>query len=52
MKKYKSTTVCAIIHNGQLAIGADGQATMGNTVAKSNVKITSFKASETNKDVS
>ena len=38
MKKYKSTTVCAIIHNGQLAIGADGQATMGNTVAKSNVK--------------
>ena len=37
MKKYKSTTVCAIIHNGLLAIGADGQATMGNTVAKSNV---------------
>ena len=38
MKKYRSTTVCAILHNGQLAIGADGQATMGNTVAKSNVK--------------
>lgn len=34
----KSTTVLAIIHNGEAAIGADGQATMGNTVAKSNVK--------------
>lgn len=32
-----STTVLAILHNGQMAIGADGQATMGNTVAKSNV---------------
>lgn len=38
MEKIKSTTVVAILHNGQLAIGADGQATMGNTVAKSNVK--------------
>ncbi len=36
--KIRSTTVCAIAHNGQVAIGADGQATMGNTVAKSNVK--------------
>lgn len=35
--KIKSTTVCAIKHNGQVAIGADGQATLGNTVAKSNV---------------
>jgi len=33
-----ATTVCAVIHNGQTAIGADGQATLGNTVAKSNVK--------------
>ena len=38
MTKIKSTTVVAIKHNGQVAIGADGQATMGNTVAKSNVK--------------
>jgi len=30
--------VLAVLHNGQVAIGADGQATMGNTVAKSNVK--------------
>jgi ATP-dependent HslUV protease, peptidase subunit HslV len=32
------TTVVAIRHNGQIAIGADGQATMGNTVAKNNIK--------------
>ncbi len=38
MTKIKSTTVIAIKHNGQIAIGADGQATMGNTVAKSNVR--------------
>ncbi len=33
-----STTVLAVKHNGKIAIGADGQATMGNTVAKSHVK--------------
>ncbi|MEL6671991.1 MAG: ATP-dependent protease subunit HslV [Bacteroidota bacterium] len=33
-----ATTVLGIIHNGKMALGADGQATMGNTVAKSNVK--------------
>ncbi|MCC5931417.1 MAG: ATP-dependent protease subunit HslV [Cyclobacteriaceae bacterium] len=36
--KTHSTTVLAVKHNGQVAIAADGQATMGNTVAKSNVK--------------
>jgi len=36
--KYRSTTVIAVIHNGGVAIGADGQATMGNYVVKSNVK--------------
>jgi ATP-dependent HslUV protease subunit HslV len=34
----KSTTVVAIAHNGKIAIGADGQATMGATVAKNNVR--------------
>ena len=34
----KSTTVVAIAHNGKIAIGADGQATIGNTVAKNNVR--------------
>ena len=38
MAKIHATTVLGIIHNGQVALGADGQATMGNTVAKSNVK--------------
>ena len=33
-----STTVLGIVHNGEVVVGADGQATMGNTVAKSNVK--------------
>jgi ATP-dependent HslUV protease subunit HslV len=38
MAQIKSTTVLGILHNGQLSLGADGQATMGNTIAKSNVK--------------
>ena len=38
MIKIRSTTVLAVVHNGEVAIGADGQASMGNTVAKSNVK--------------
>lgn len=32
-----STTVLGVFHNGQLCIGADGQATMGTAIAKSNV---------------
>ena len=38
MTKVNSTTVLAISHNGEVVVGADGQATMGNYVAKSNVK--------------
>lgn len=38
MQKIHATTILAVLHNGQLAIGGDGQATMGNYVAKSNVK--------------
>jgi ATP-dependent HslUV protease, peptidase subunit HslV len=38
MEKIHSTTIIAVMHNGQVAIGGDGQATMGNYVAKSNVK--------------
>ena len=33
----KATTILAVLHNGTLAIGGDGQATLGHTVAKSNV---------------
>lgn len=38
MEKIHSTTILAVMHNGQVAIGGDGQATMGNYVAKSNVR--------------
>jgi ATP-dependent HslUV protease subunit HslV len=38
MEKIHATTILAVLHNGQIAIGGDGQATMGNTIAKSNVK--------------
>ena len=38
MPTVRATTVVAVIHNNEVAIGADGQATIGNTVAKSNVK--------------
>ncbi|HEX5172176.1 MAG TPA: HslU--HslV peptidase proteolytic subunit, partial [Cyclobacteriaceae bacterium] len=37
MEKIHATTILAILHNGEVAIGGDGQATMGNYVAKSNV---------------
>jgi ATP-dependent HslUV protease subunit HslV len=36
--KIHATTILAVRHNGQVAIGGDGQATMGNTIAKSNVR--------------
>ena len=38
MTKIHGTTVLAIQHDNKIAIGADGQATMGNTVAKSHIK--------------
>jgi ATP-dependent HslUV protease, peptidase subunit HslV len=38
MQEVHATTVVGIRHNGQIALGADGQATTGNTVAKSNVR--------------
>lgn len=36
--KIHSTTILAVHHNGTMAIGGDGQATLGATIAKSNVK--------------
>ncbi len=38
LEAIHSTTILAVHHNGRLAIGGDGQATMGNTIAKSNVR--------------
>lgn len=37
-ERVKATTVIGVIHNNETVIGADGQATIGNTVAKSNVR--------------
>ena len=37
-QEIHSTTILAVLHNGQVSIGGDGQATMGNTIAKSNVR--------------
>lgn len=36
--KVHSTTILAVLHDGHVSIGGDGQATMGNYVAKSNVR--------------
>lgn len=38
MEKIHATTILAVKHNGHVTIAGDGQATMGNTIAKSNVK--------------
>jgi ATP-dependent HslUV protease, peptidase subunit HslV len=38
MEKIHATTILAVLHNGEVSIAGDGQATMGNTIAKSNVK--------------
>ena len=38
MTPIHATTILAVLHNGRVAIGGDGQATMGNTIAKSNVR--------------
>ena len=35
-KKIRSTTILGIVHNGEAAIGGDGQVTLGNTVVKHN----------------
>ncbi len=37
-KIIRSTTVLAVKHNGKVAMGADGQVTMGNTVMKNSAK--------------
>ncbi len=38
LKNLHATTVVGVIHNGNAAIGSDGQATMDKTVMKSTVK--------------
>ncbi len=36
--KLKATTILGIVHNGEAAIGGDGQVSLGNTVMKHNAK--------------
>jgi ATP-dependent HslUV protease subunit HslV len=33
-QEFRSTTICAVIHNGEAALGGDGQVTLGNTIMK------------------
>src|SRR2546423_12491836 len=35
LNKFRSTTILAIRHNGHVAVGGDGQVTLGNVVMKS-----------------
>lgn len=35
---FHATTVVGVLHNGRVALGSDGQATMGNTVMKHRVQ--------------
>lgn len=35
-KKIRATTILGLIHNGQCALGGDGQVSLGNTVMKHN----------------
>jgi ATP-dependent HslUV protease, peptidase subunit HslV len=36
MEKIKATTIIGLVHNGQAALGGDGQVSLGNTVMKHN----------------
>ncbi|WP_109997696.1 ATP-dependent protease subunit HslV [Candidatus Cardinium hertigii] len=38
MLPLHATTVLVVLHKGSVVIGSDGQATLGNTIAKHNVK--------------
>jgi ATP-dependent HslUV protease, peptidase subunit HslV len=38
IEKIHATTVLGVLHKGKVALGADGQATLGATIAKSTVK--------------
>lgn len=38
MEQYRGTTIVSVRRNGQVAIGGDGQVSMGNTVMKGNAR--------------
>ncbi|HNE01594.1 MAG TPA: HslU--HslV peptidase proteolytic subunit, partial [Plasticicumulans sp.] len=38
MEQFRGTTILAVRRNGRIAIGGDGQVTLGNTVMKGNAR--------------
>ncbi len=38
MEQFRGTTILSVRRNGKVAIGGDGQVTMGNTIMKSNAR--------------
>ena len=38
MEQYRGTTIVSVRRNGQVALGGDGQVTLGNTIMKGNAK--------------
>lgn len=38
LEQFRGTTICSVRKNGQVALGGDGQVTLGNTVMKGNAR--------------
>jgi len=38
LEQYRGTTICSVRRNGKVAIGGDGQVSLGNTVMKGNAR--------------
>lgn len=38
MEQYEGTTICSVRRNGKVAIGGDGQVSLGNTIMKGNAR--------------
>ncbi|HHJ18712.1 MAG TPA: ATP-dependent protease subunit HslV [Gammaproteobacteria bacterium] len=38
MEQFRGTTICSVRRDGKVALGGDGQVTLGNTVMKGNAK--------------
>jgi ATP-dependent HslUV protease, peptidase subunit HslV len=38
LEQYRGTTICSVRRNGKVAIGGDGQVSLGNTIMKGNAR--------------
>ncbi|HGX92802.1 MAG TPA: ATP-dependent protease subunit HslV [Candidatus Tenderia sp.] len=38
MEQYRGTTICSVRRDGKVALGGDGQVTLGNTIMKGNAR--------------